>query len=113
MKISPQFVVSCDHLQRERIGKHIEVTQGVHMPVEVYVGVFYGLAETGFCLESLDFQWWVARERLVGVVQLDPVGIIAVAVLQRGDGGSADLVDDQGAGRQQRGCAEGRVALLR
>ena len=65
MKISPQFVVSCDHLQRERVSKHIEVTQGVHMPVEVYVGVFYGLAETGFCLERLDFQWWVARERLV------------------------------------------------
>ena len=35
------------------------------MPVEVYVGVFYGLAETGFSLERLDFQWWVARERLV------------------------------------------------
>ena len=46
-------------------------------------------------------------------MQLDPVGILAVLVPERRDGGGADLVDDQRAGLQHRAGAEGRVALLR
>ena len=53
-------------------------------------------------------------DRLIGrVADLDPVGVIAVFVLERGDGGRADFVDDQRAALQHRARAERGVALLR
>ena len=50
---------------------------------------------------------------LIGcVMDLDPVGIVAVFVLERGDGGRADLVDHQRAALQHRARTERRVAFL-
>ena len=46
-------------------------------------------------------------------MDLNPVGIIAVLILERGDGGSADFVDDQRTALQNRACAECGIAFLR
>ena len=46
-------------------------------------------------------------------MDFDPVGIIAVLILERGDGGSADFVDDQRTALQNRACAECGIAFLR